>query len=453
MNLPIEFEKKIRLILKEKFPLFVDAFDSVPYRAMRINTLKTDYEQLKSVFDFLKDPTPFCDNSYYIPDKVQKLGNHPLHHAGAFYMQEPSAASVVEAVGIEKGDCVLDLCASPGGKSTQAAAALGGTGFLMSNEFVDSRVKPLISNIERMGIPNAAIVSERPDVLCPEFPEYFDKVIVDAPCSGEGMFRKESAAVQNWSAENVAACAVRQKKILDCAAACVKPGGKLVYSTCTYSFEENEQVIEYFLGNNPDFKLVKPCKDFGESAVLEFTAGVENIGYARRIFNFNGGEGHFVAVMQKKGVSDKSSLEQTVYCDKSRDSDCRLFSEFYKEYFKDDVPHNTVSSGGMVYITPDARISGRIKIKRNGILAGVCRNGRFIPEHALFNNPFHHAVNVLDLQLDDIRTFKFLHGEEIFCDTSLKGYTQVKICGIPTGFGKASNGTLKNHYPKGLRLL
>ena len=452
MSLPEKFIERMKLILKEKYSLYEKAFQNDAFRALRVNTLKCDANDLKSVFG-LNEPTAFCEDSYYLPESVQKPGNHPLHHAGAFYMQEPSATSVVEAIGIDEGDFVLDLCASPGGKSTQAAAKLKGKGLILSNEFVSSRVQPLVSNIERMGITNAIVTSARPDALCPQLPSFFDKVIVDAPCSGEGMFRKEAAALQNWSVENVLACAERQKKILDCAAVCVKEGGKLVYSTCTYAWEENEGVIDYFLKNHPDFHLVKPKISFGEDAVKDFAPEVENIEFARRIFNFNGGEGHFVAVMHRDGEPIPTVVSQNCKRDKKQDAIYKAFSDFYKDNFQGNTPENVVIGGDKVYITPVYFDLKGVQVVRSGIFAGTVRNNRFIPEHALFNNVEHIAKNTLDLSLDDERVVRFLHGEEIPCDGTLKGYTQVKICGVPCGFGKASNGTLKNHYPKGLRIL
>lgn len=452
MSLPEKFTERMKLILKDKYCLFENEFNNDAYRALRVNTLKCDGMILKGIFS-LNESTEFCENSYYLPETVQKPGNHPLHHAGAFYIQEPSASSVVEAIGINEGDFVLDLCAAPGGKSTQAAAKLNGTGVLLSNEFVGSRVGPLVSNIERMGISNAVVTSARPDVLCSQLTEVFDKVIVDAPCSGEGMFRKETAALENWSVENVLACAERQKKILESAAECVKEGGKIVYSTCTYAFEENEGVIADFLKNHTDFHLVKPKINFGEDALKEFAPNVTNIQYARRIFNFNGGEGHFVAVMQRDGESDKTEVQFNAKNDKKSADILKVFNEFFKENFVDKTPQNVQIIGDKVYIVPfDFGLSG-VQIARSGIFAGTVRNNRFVPEHALFNNVKFTAKNVIDLTLDDDRVEKFLHGEEIYCDTNLKGYTEVKIHGIPLGFGKASNGTLKNHYPKGLRIL
>lgn len=452
MSLPEKFIERMKLILKDKFHLFENAFENGAFRALRVNTLKCDELLLKDIFN-LSEPTSFCKNSFYLPSDISKPGNHPLHHAGAFYMQEPSATSVVEAIGIDEGDFVLDLCASPGGKTTQAAAKLNGKGVILSNEYVASRVQPLISNVERMGIVNAVVTSARPDVLCPQLPDMFDKVIVDAPCSGEGMFRKEAAALDNWSVENVLSCAERQKKIIDCAAECVKAGGKLVYSTCTYAYEENEGVIEYFLKNHSDFHLVKPCVEFGEPAILEFAPQVENIDYARRIFNFNGGEGHFVAVMQRDGESEKTFFDNMIRLDKKQESVYKIFSQFFMENFQGNIPKGVEIFGDKVFITPvDLQLKG-VQMARKGVFAGIVKNNRFIPEHALFNNTEFIAKNVLDLSLEDERVARYLHGEEIHCDSGLKGYIQIRICGIPCGFGKASGGTVKNHYPKGLRTL
>lgn len=453
LDLPQKFKEKLKAILKNKYDLFLENFSNNPFRALRINTLKADKQLLSKEFDFLNTSTPFCKDSYYIPEDISKLGNHPLHHAGAFYLQEPSASSVVEALGIEEGDIVLDLCASPGGKSTQAAAKLNGTGFLVSNEFVSSRVAPLISNIERMGITNCAVTSLRPDFLCEQLTQCFDKVIVDAPCSGEGMFRKESEALVNWSEENVLSCAKRQEKILNSAAKTVKFGGKLVYSTCTYSFEENEQVIAAFLNENKDFELIKPCINFGESAVVDFAPDTKNIEYARRIFNFNGGEGHFVAVMKRLGESIPNSFNKHTVKNKADIEKAKIFKEFYNEYFNYELQKNIEISGDKVYITQCPLQLNDLKPIRNGIFAGTVRNGRFIPEHALFNNCDLIPKNVLELSIDDKRLAAFLHGEEIACDESLKGFAQVRAMGIPLGFGKANTGVLKNHYPKGLRTL
>ncbi len=455
MSIPIDFENRMKEMLGDRWELFVDEFQKTPYRALRVNTIKCEVQKFKSIFEFLKESTPFCDTSFYLPENL-KLGNHALHHAGAFYIQEPSACSVVEAADILSGDKVLDLCASPGGKSTQAATKIGVDGLLVSNEFVSSRVMPLVSNIERMGITNAVVTSMRPDELCKNFTEYFDKVIVDAPCSGEGMFRKESAAVENWSIENVKMCAVRQVKILNSAAASVKVGGKLIYSTCTYSPEENEMSVAKFLEENENFKLTEISKEFGESAFTKYAPNTVNIEYARRIFNFHGGEGHFVAVMEK------TDTKETEFCggmkcgnfkiSKNFENE-KIFGEFFSDNFNGKLPHEVLVQGDKVYITPNLCDFPEIKTVRKGIFAGTVKNGRFVPEHNLFNTNKFTPKRVIDFDYNSKEILQFLHGEEIACSKYLKGYTAVFVNGIPLGFGKASDGRLKNHYPKGLRNL
>ncbi len=451
MELPALFEDRMKELLGERYELFCKEFRNKPYRALRLNRLKCDENKLKSILKFLNKPTSFCPDSYYIPEEFLKPGNHPLHHAGAFYIQEPSASSVVEAIGINEGEKVLDLCASPGGKSTQIASKLGGNGLLVSNEYVGSRVGALASNIERMGVPNAVVTNMHPDELCPLFQGFFDKVVVDAPCSGEGMFRKDLGAIEDWSVANVKTCAERQLKILESAKACVKKGGKMVYSTCTYSPEENEMTVARFLSSNPDFKLIKPEFEFGEPAFSHLAPNIENIDFARRIFNFSGGEGHFIAVMQRDGES--VSQQNRINVKNSNDPNVKCFKDFFAENFNGDIKGYVVSDREKVYIIPDFAEILNLKAVRKGIFAGVNKNGRFIPEHALFNTPFLSPKQFIDFDAESDEIKKFLHGEEIDCDVNLKGYVGVKVCGIPLGFGKASGGRLKNHYPKGLRTL
>lgn len=454
MSLSKQFLERMESILEKDYEKYLAALEGEVFRAARVNTLKADAEKLKQFLPFFTQPTAFCKTSYYIPSVVKGLGNHPLHHAGAFYIQEPSAASVVEAAEIEEGDYVLDLCAAPGGKSTAAACKIGSSGLLVSNEFVFSRVKPLVSNIERMGIANAVVTSARPDALCGAFKEFFDKVIVDAPCSGEGMFRKESAAIENWSVENVISCAKRQKEILNSAADTVKKGGKLIYSTCTYAPEENEQVIAQFINEHPEFEIADIPTNFGQNGIKKLAPNTKNIEKTRRVFNFNGGEGHFVAVLKKCGEKiDSMMISPPTITTDFKAKEYKIFAEFYKENFEGKIPQNVYIKGDEVYITSFAFKTQEFQIVRSGIFAGTVKKDRFIPEHALFNTPQFLPKRVVDIKCDSEDIKKYLHGEEIPCDLSLKGYVAIKTEGIFLGFGKASNGTLKNHYPKGLRLL
>ena len=242
-----DFLLRMKSLLGDEFDEFLKFYNSDDFiKGLRVNTLKCSPEKLCSLLDFELKKTPFCDEGFYIPSDVKSIGNNPLHHAGAFYVQEPSATSAVT---------MLDLCAAPGGKSTQIGAKLNGTGLLWSNEIVRSRANILLSNIERMGISNAVVSNCRPDELCKRLENRFDRILVDAPCSGEGMFRKEPVALQQHCEALVKQCAELGAQILDCAAAALAPGGQLVYSTCTVLPEENQEVVTWFLKEHPEFHL------------------------------------------------------------------------------------------------------------------------------------------------------------------------------------------------------
>ncbi len=410
------------------------------FRGLRVNTLKCDAEDLLPLLPFKAKKTPFCPDGYYIPDGVGGLGNSPLHHCGAFYIQEPSASSPAEMLGVEEGDLVLDLCAAPGGKSTQIGAKLNGKGLLWSNEIVRNRANILLSNIERMGIPNAVVSSAHPEELCERLSGRFDKVMVDAPCSGEGMFRKNSA-FEHWSVEHVKSCAERQLNILESAKKALKPGGVMVYSTCTFSREENEGVICRFLDGNPDFEL--------EDAGVCF--GRPTLGYARRIFPMDGGEGHFAARLRKRGETFKNSSPI-----KAEKPDSEVL-EFYDGLFVDRPfgSRLTVANNKIIILPEnfDFDTSG-LPILRAGILLGEIVKRRIEPHHSAFMAAKPEDCRQrADFSRDSAEIAAFLHGEEIAVGAGLRGWCAVCVEGMTTGFGKASSGRLKNKYPKGLRTL
>lgn len=436
------FLNKMQSLLGDEFEDFFKFYNSDEnFRGLRVNTLKCSADKLKSLLNFELKSTPFCKECFYIPSEVKSLGNNPLHHAGAFYIQEPSATSAVVMLKVEKGDRVLDLCAAPGGKSTQIAAQLDGTGLLWANEIVKSRSQILLSNIERMGVKNAVVSNCHPKTLCTELRGYFDKILVDAPCSGEGMFRKNSEALAQWSQQHVASCATRQLQILNCAKDALKENGVIVYSTCTFSYEENEGVITKFLEENPDFVLEDSGVSFGR-ATLE---------YARRIFPMDGGEGHFAARLRKK-----SSAIQVPCKHKPSIKLPDTVREFCENTFT-NMPfgNNFEIISDKVYCIPEnLPDTNGLLVVRKGVLLGEIRKNRLEPHHCAFTaakkDDFKFALD-FDTSSDDIR--KFLHGEELKVDGDIKGYIAVCVNGITIGFGKASNGNLKNKYPKGLRTL
>ena len=446
MNLSNEFLDAIKCSLKEDYNDYKASLDSEAFRGLRVNLLKASPEKLKSLLVFDLEKTPFCDEGFYISGGIKGLGNHPLHHAGAFYLQEPSAMSAVSALDVKRGDRVLDLCAAPGGKSTQIASRLAGEGLLWSNEIVGSRAKILAQNIERCGVRNVVVSSCSPDKLCEKLSGYFDKVLVDAPCSGEGMIRREPAAISEWSYQNRISCATRQLKILDSADLALKSGGEMVYSTCTLSGEENEMVIDAFLKSHPNYILLDIEKEFGRAGYNHFETE-NDMSKTRRILPQDSGEGHFVAKL-KKTSGNMSVLSNYVYAPVKNPDFDKFISDNFEGVF--GIPHQMGDS--ILLLPKDLPDMRGLHIISAGVLCGQCVKNRFVPSHSLYAASDKSSLkNYIDMSLNDERLAKYLHGEEIPSDAS--GYTAVLVEGIPLGFGKASNGVLKNHYPKGLRTI
>lgn len=442
-NLPIQFLDEMKDLLNaDDYARFLEDCEKSPYRGIRVNTLKCNIDKIKEYLPFAKENTPFCNKGFYIPYDTTGIGDEPFHHAGAFYVQEPSASSAVTVLNVQKGDRVLDLCAAPGGKSTQIAAELDGTGLLWSNEIVKNRSNILLSNIERMGIANAVVSSCHPDTLCNSLSGYFDKVLVDAPCSGEGMFRKDEKAVEEWSLEHSVSCGERQLSILDSAANALKDGGTLVYSTCTFSVHENENVIKRFLENHKNFELVDSGVEFGRKAM----------GKAVRILPCDGGEGHFVAKLKKSGEVMPNPTANVAPCKcPERENVLKLYDEIFKTRV---FGENFQKINDKIILLPNIDLpplSG-LGVIRAGILFGEIKKNRVEPCHALYMAAKKEDLkSYVNLSYNDSRLKKFYRGEEIDIPENFKGFTAVLVEGVSTGFGKASGGTLKNRYPKGLR--
>ncbi len=447
MNLPEAYLLRMSNILGNEFDSFIKYYDLPLSRGIRVNTLKAQKEYAGK-FGFSLEKVPFSPYGYRLLSD-EKVGASPYHHAGAFYSQEPSAMSAVTALDPQPGEFVLDMCAAPGGKSTQIAAHLEGSGCLWANEYVRSRANILVSNIERCGIRNAVISSMRPDALAAKTGAVFDRVLVDAPCSGEGMFRKEENAVRDWSPENVSACAVRQAEILDSAADCLKDGGVLVYSTCTFAPEENEKNIIAFLDRHPEFSLEAIPSEFGRSG-LDLSQKYD-LTLTRRIYPMDGGEGHFVARLRKSG-----EISECDFCTANHKEtpQIKMLRELYKSCFSDTPKGRFAVYGSNGYLLPEnlpnVPLDGVI---RAGVPVGEIKNNRIEPSHGLFISAKKtDCLRFIDLTPDSAELSAFLHGEEISCDGE-NGYTAVCCDGIVTGFGKVSGGKLKNRYPKGLRTL
>ena len=459
MQLPTLFIQRMQTLLREDYDAFLEGYQQPLRRGLRLNTAKMSTDVFLTQFPHVLQPSPFASDSFYL-DVEHKAGSDPLHHAGVYYMQEPSAASAVTVLSPQPGERILDLCAAPGGKSTQIASHLGKDGFLWSNEFVASRARILQQNLERWGYRNQVISSRDTAPLCEGLRDYFDAVLVDAPCSGEGMFRKEPQALTEWSVDNIRLCAKRQDEILNNAAKAVKPGGRIVYSTCTFAPEENEGAVFRFLSTHPNFILLPinvdwGCAGFSADRVRAICPEVNNdydLTYCRRILPQHGGEGHFIALLKR--AEDVFSHVPSKHIFSSKDSNRQAAENLYRACFTDEPNGMFVTIGDQVRLLPRhlPDCNGLGVLSAGISVATVCKN-RLEPTHSVYVASLSQDCRQsIDLSPTDARLIAFLHGEEIACDTQ-SGWTAVCVSGIPIGFGKASNGKLKNRYPKGLRLL
>ena len=401
------------------------------YKGVRINPLKG--ENILPFLPFIGEKIAWADNGYYTSE--EKLGLSPFHHAGLFYSQEPSAMCAVPLLDVQKGERVLDLCSAPGGKATQIAGYLQGQGLLVCNEIVSSRAKILSQNIERMGVKNAVVTNESPQTLSKKLAGYFDKILVDAPCSGEGMFRKNAdEALKEWSEENVALCASRQAEILNEASKMLKVGGKLVYSTCTFSMEEDENQVQNFLKNHPEFTLLKQEKLYPHKCA---------------------GEGHFAALFEKCAESEKPELPVRIRKHKnfvSRETE-KVYREFEKKFFKEKFAFNLHEAKGVLYELPGGVFDLQgLSLLRAGVRLGEMKNGRFEPSHALcMSVKAEKCKNVVSYTIHDARVEKYLRGEAVQDETAGQGWCLVCVENYPLGLGKAVGDLVKNHLPKGIR--
>lgn len=438
-------------LLKKEYDNFISCYNNPCFKGILLNTLKINKEDFKKLFKIKIEKSNFSNNNYYLKEQIESLGKHPLHHAGAFYCQEPSASSAVTVLDPQPGENILDLCAAPGGKSTQIALCLNGKGLLWSNEVNRNRAKVLLSNIERMGIRNAAVSSCYPEILCEKLSGFFDRVLVDAPCSGEGMFRKNPLAIEQWSADNVKLCARQQLSILNEASKALKENGVLVYSTCTFSKEENEYTIYKFLKGNGDFVLEEIKCDFGRKALKLNEDPHIDTSKALRIFPQDGGEGHFVAKLRKTS-SNRNNVRLYNYKN-SRNN--KIGYDYFKRVFNCDVYGNIEKISDSFIILPQGLPDmTHLNILRAGVLLARCTPSFIEPAHAAFMaSALDELLFKINFSSESDEILAYLKGEEINVLNSFKGYVGVCVDGIPTGYAKAVNGRLKNKYPKGLRNL
>ena len=453
--LPQEFEQRMKQMLGEEYPAFEASYEKEKYQALRLNPLKVDKEHFLEHTTFTLSQVPWEENGFYYTAQ-DTPGKHPYHEAGVYYIQEPSAMAPVPFLEVKPGDRVLDLCAAPGGKSTQIGVALQGEGLLVCNEIHPARAKILSENVERMGIRNALVTNESPEKLRSIFAGYFDKILVDAPCSGEGMFRKNEDAKEEWSPENVQLCADRQDGILDCAADMLRPGGRLVYSTCTFAPQENEGSMARFLERHPEFSVLKVTIPEGFSPGNPAWAECEAEGIERtmRIWPHKvNGEGHFLAVLQKEGTLNGTAPLSLYGLEKGISTkDIADYLSFAKETLKNPPQGIYLKFGDQLYVAPEGMPALKgLKVLRPGLHLGTLKKNRFEPSHALaLALCGEEVMHSHELTVEDGSAVAVIGGQT-FPTEGEKGWYLIAVDGYSLGWGKAAGGIMKNHYPKGLR--
>lgn len=457
--LPEAFLRRMQQLLPDQteYESFIQSYDTDHYQALRTNPLKGDADTLFSHLGCTLTPVPWCSTGFYYPQELHP-GKSPYHEAGAYYIQEPSAMAPAAYLDAQPGEKILDLCAAPGGKSTQIAGAMQEQGLLISNEIHPARARILSENIERMGIPNAIVTNMAPADLSSHFPLFFDRIMVDAPCSGEGMFRKNDEAITQWSPENVILCAKRQQEILEQADLMLRMGGRMVYSTCTFSPEEDEQCILQFLDAHPLYRLIQvPLYDGMQHGLIKEAESTIRL-WPHKLR----GEGHFVAVLQK-GEGDPVPSDRQV--SKKRDrtksngtisQDDSLLSAFLQETLVTPLSGQMTAFGEQIYLLPEQAPSLHgLKVLRAGLHLGQLSGKRFIPGHALALSlrpaQVRNYVNLDGSDPQQLQTaIRFIAGET-FSYEGKNGWYLICIDGYSLGWGKLAGNIMKNHYPKGLR--
>lgn len=499
--LPAAFAERMQRLLGGEYEAFWAGYGQDRQYGLRRNLLKGTENEFIGVMPFPLEKISWAREGYYY-DAAAQPGRHVLHEAGAYYIQEPSAMAAVEVLDPQPGERILDLCAAPGGKSTQIAGRMQGQGLLVSNEVIGERARVLSQNVERMGVSNCVVCSEKPERIASLFPAFFDRVLVDAPCSGEGMFRKEEAARNEWSPEAVRMCAGRQSLILEEAAKTVRPGGVLVYSTCTFSPEENEGTISAFLRAHEEYNIEETGLDgiFSPGQADWIGQPAAGIEHTLRLWpHLIRGEGHYIARLRRRGdtadgqkqrdAAERQKLREPGVRENgawksARGNGARMSMDRYaalgketwrltgekklfklmEEFLTDELgiggtwmvrhPGRVVHFGEQIYLVPEEMISlTGIKILRPGLQLAVEKKNRLEPAHALA-----HSLLVTDFPgnsgymsgLTEQEAVSYLRGESIACGEE-KGWITVSYEGYTLGFGKASGGQVKNHYPKGLR--
>lgn len=502
--LPEDFLQRMQSQLGTEYADFIKSLEGERHRALRVNPLKgggspsETRERFLALSPWQLEQVPWEENGFYYASAEsgvysgqgeQAPGRHPYHEAGVYYIQEPSAMAPVAFLGAEPGEKILDLCAAPGGKSTQIAGRMQGKGLLVSNEIHPQRARILSENVERLGIRNCLVLNETPERLAGVFPGYFDRILVDAPCSGEGMFRKNENAGEEWSPENVEQCAARQDGILDCAVAMLRPGGRLVYSTCTFAPQEDEGSVSRLLGRHPEMEILAPAQcltgngsaetacpvpEGDRLASLGFAPGrpdwiesgteppVLDIEKTLRLWPHKlRGEGHYLAVLQKGGLQSEGEMRSLYGTERGiPEKECREYLDYAADTLTERPQGIYLRFGDQLYLAPEDMPALRgLHVLRPGLHLGTLKKNRFEPSHALAltlsPGEVRRCCPVCTVmgQPDNMPAATVYLGGQTFPYAGEKGWYLITVDGYSLGWGKLAGGIMKNHYPKGLRKL
>lgn len=469
MQLPDRFSEQMKNLLGEEYENYMKCLELPMYHGLRVNTRKISVEDFLKISPFHLTPVPWCPNGFYYDEELDKPSKHPYYYAGLYYLQEPSAMISASVLPVEEGDRVLDICAAPGGKSTELISKLNGSGYLVSNDISASRAKALLKNLELFGADNVLITCEPPNNLSKKFENYFDKILIDAPCSGEGMFRKSSAMITAWEQNGNELFANMQRGILNEVVKMLKPGGIILYSTCTFSPLENEQSVEYLLGLDPGLELMEVPKYEGfEPGHPEWSdTNDPSLSCCARLFPHRiQGEGHFVALIRKKEEDKVCHISDYIPAKAKITEETAAFLKLLSWDIKTD--RLEVNNNKLYYIKKGCPDAKGLRILRQGLLLGEMKKNRFEPSQALaMALRMEEFQNTFNLPVTDSRVIKYLKGESIeysedeamYSSNSVwnknwnEGWILICVDGYPLGFGKAKNGVIKNKYLPGWRMM
>ncbi|SHE51893.1 16S rRNA (cytosine(967)-C(5))-methyltransferase [Seinonella peptonophila] len=461
-SLPAEYKQQMKQLLGNQFSSFWSTYQQEPTKGLRVNRLKVTTQMLKEQTEFQLQPIPWCNEGFSYDPSQDRPGKHIYHRLGLYYIQDASAMSPVEALAPQPGEKILDLCAAPGGKTTQIAAKMNNQGLIVANEIDTKRSQALIENLDRCGVTIATVLNEHPEHLTKNFRQFFDRILIDAPCSGEGMFRKDVDARDRWSLKLVDKCSQLQQEILHAAAQMLQAGGRLVYSTCTFNPHENENVIATFLQHHPEFKITEvPQHDFFQPGQADWVhPPLASLQKTARLWPHHlQGEGHYVAVLEKEAHQEKISVshhrKRTKHKTKCLSDDAyRNLLTFCQQHLNQLQwnPDQLILYGEHLYqISQFLPTLHRIRVKRPGRYLGQMKRSHFQPSHALAQSLQPNQVKQsINFTQHDPQLLTYLRGE-VLTATGENGWVLVTVDHQPLGWAKRTHSQLKNHYPKWLR--